>query len=347
MRMANEPIARFEQLEQMHKCIDVPRPGQAVYDKCISIAGWIFAEGRAPTACCVRAWLDGASIGETKLLFIRPDVSHFLALPREVPTAFRLLACVEGCDEARDATIELTASWEGDPAEYLIGKVSVHLLPAFLQKRDFGKVLFPAQKKVLHRENIYGSGPPVMEPDAGMLRFIFDYLTPRSSVLDVGCGAGAYGPALIAAGHQWTGLEIDPDCLGLLEKRGLPFRKIESGAEKFPCGDKEFDQAICIEVIEHIDHPERFLEEISRVVRHRALFSVPNTEVIPYFKDWESVPWHMLEGDHKNFFTRSSLRELLAPHFSRVEVFSYIEHPLRTRDGIALHAHLCAVADKE
>jgi hypothetical protein len=37
----------------------------------------------------------------------------------------------------------------------------------------------------------------------------------------------------------------------------------------------------------------------------------------------------------------------VAPHFSRVEVFSYIEHPLRTRDGIALHAHLCAVADKQ
>ena len=89
------------------------------------------------------------------------------------------------------------------------------------------------------------------------------------------------------------------------------------------------------------------MEEISRVVRHRARFSVPNIEVIPYFKDWETVPWHMLEGDHKNFFTRTSLRELLAPHFLRVEVFLYFEHPLRTRDGIPLHAHLCAVADKK
>ena len=89
------------------------------------------------------------------------------------------------------------------------------------------------------------------------------------------------------------------------------------------------------------------MEEISTVVRHRARFSVPNIEVIPYFKDWETVPWHMLEGDHKNFFTRTSLRELLAPYFLRVEVFLYLEHPLRTRDGIPLHAHLCAVADKK
>jgi SAM-dependent methyltransferase len=346
--MSNEAIQRFEKLAKMRKSIDAPQPGQGVYDECISIAGWVFAEDRAPTDCRVRAWLEGVFIGETTLLFVRPDVSEFLSLPHNVPTAFRFLARTAVCyDASPDATIELTASWKGDPVEYLIGKVCVHLVPAFLQKRDFGKVIFPAQETVLHRENIYGSGPPVLQPAAEMLRLIFDYLSPRSSVLDVGCGAGAYGPALVSAGHQWTGLEIDPNCLELLEKRGLPFRKTAANTEQFPCADEEFDEAICIEVLEHIPNPERFLREISRVVRQRALFSVPNIEVIPYFKDWETVPWHLLEGDHKNFFTRTSLGQLLAPHFSRVEVFSYMEHTLRTRDGIALHAHLCAVTDKE
>ena len=338
---------RLEELAQMHKCIDAPRPDQTVYDECISIAGWIFAEGRDPAGCRVRAWLEGAPIGETRLLFARPDVSDFLSLPHDVPTAFRFLARAAGCNEAsRDATIELTASWDGDAAEYLIGKVSVHIVPAFLQKRHFGEVVFPEQSRLLHRENIYGSGPPVLEPGVQMLRLILDYLSPGSSVIDVGCGAGAYGPALIGAGHQWTGLELNPHCLQLLQERGLPFRRITPSAQAFPCGNEEFDEVICIEVLEHIEDPKSFLQEVSRVVRKRTLFSVPNIEVIPYFKDWEAVPWHLLEGDHKNFFTRASLRELLAPHFSRVEVFSYIEHPLRTRDGIALHAHLCAVADK-
>src|SRR5215467_4285098 len=100
--MANAPIERFEPLEQMHKCIDFPRPGQIVYDQSISIAGWVFVEGRAPAACHVRAWLDGTSIGETELLFIRPDVSQFLALPPDTPTAFRFLACVKECNETRN-----------------------------------------------------------------------------------------------------------------------------------------------------------------------------------------------------------------------------------------------------
>jgi len=332
---------------EIQKCIDAPRPDQAVYDECISIAGWIFSEGRTPGACRVRAWLEGAPIGETRVLFARRDVSDFLSLAHDVPTAFRFLARAPGCDEAsRDTKIELTASWSGDAAEYSIGEVSVHLVPAGLHKRHFGEVVFPTQSRVLHRENIYGSGPPVLEPGVEVLHLILDYLSPRGSVLDVGCGAGVYGPPLMTAGHQWTGLEVNPDCLQLLEQSGLPFRHATRGTERFPCTDEEFDEAICIEVLEHIEHPKPFLKEISRIVRHRALFSVPNMEVIPYLKDWETVPWHMLEGDHKNFFTRTSLRELLFPHFSGVEVFSYADHPLRTRDGIALHAHLFAVVDK-
>ena len=86
-----------------------------------------------------------------------------------------------------------------------------------------------------------------------MLRLVLEYLSPRSSVLDVGCGAGVYGPALIAAGHHWTGLEVNPHCLQLLEQRGLPFRRAARGTERFPCGDEEFDEAICIEVLEHIE----------------------------------------------------------------------------------------------
>jgi SAM-dependent methyltransferase len=345
--MPSETVPRFEKSLGKSKCIDSPQPDQTVYDECISISGWIFAAGRDPSACRVRAWFDGALIGETRVLFARPDVSEFLSLPHDVPTAFRFLArLAQGIDGPRDATLQLSASWTGDAAEYQIGKVSLRLVPASLQNRPYGEVVYPAQSTVLHRVNIYGSGPPMLEPGNEMLQLILDYLSPRSSVVDVGCGAGAYGPALIAAGHQWTGLEVNPHCLELLEQRGLPFRKTEAGPQRFPCGEREFDAAICVEVLEHIEHPEPFLEEISRIVRQRALFTVPNIEVLPYLKDWEAVPWHMLEGDHKNFFTRTSLRELLAPHFSRVEVFSCIEHPLRTRDGLPLHAHFFAVADK-
>ena len=150
----------------------------------------------------------------------------------------------------------------------------------------------------------------------------------------------------MAAGHNWLGLETNPHCCGILERRQLPFRRVEVGSRALPCPDGEWDCAICIEVLEHLKDPETFLREMARVVRGRALFSVPNMEVLPYLYDWRVVPWHLLEADHKNFFTRASLRSLLMRFFPAVEVFSYGEHPLRTRDGVPLHVHLFAIADK-
>ena len=76
---------------------------------------------------------------------------------------------------------------------------------------------------------------------------------------------------------------------------------------RLPCSDAEYDSAICIEVLEHTKDPETFAAEIARIIRGRALFSVPNMELLPYLHDWRVVPWHLLEGDHKNFFTRASL----------------------------------------
>jgi SAM-dependent methyltransferase len=173
-----------------------------------------------------------------------------------------------------------------------------------------------------------------------------EYLPERSSVVDVGCGAGAYGPGLMADGHDWLGLESNAHCCDLLGRRQLPFRRVKLDSGDLPCADGEWDCAICIEVLEHTKDPETFLREIARAIRGRALFSVPNMEVLPYFHDWRVVPWHLLEGDHKNFFTRASLRNLLERYFRRVEVFSYGEHPLSTPEGVPLHQHFFAVGDK-
>ena len=117
------PNESFAKLAQMRKCIDTPRPAQAVYDECISISGWIFAEAREPSACRVRAWLEGIPIVETRLLFARADVSDFLSLPRDFPMAFRFLTrAVQPNGVSREATIEVTASWMAMPPNIQLGR---------------------------------------------------------------------------------------------------------------------------------------------------------------------------------------------------------------------------------
>lgn len=82
-----------------------------------------FAEAREPSACRVRGWLEGAPIGETRLLLARADVSDFLSLPRDFPVAFRFLTrAVQPNEASREATIEVTASWDGDASNIQLGR---------------------------------------------------------------------------------------------------------------------------------------------------------------------------------------------------------------------------------
>ena len=326
--------------------IDSPAPGQCVYDEALFVSGWVYDANRQAAPVGVRAYVDGRPCGETRILFQSPGVAANIGAARDARIAFRLLGkLVPQITAPSDAILRVVASWE-DGSSSTLAEQPMRLVPALLSERPFGEVVHPANENLLHRENIYGSGRPIEEPGIEVSNLLREYLPERASVVDVGCGAGAYGPPLMAAGHSWLGLESNPHCCSILERRQLPFRRVDLESRELPCADGEWDCAICIEVLEHTKDPEAFLREIARAIRGRALFSVPNMELIPYLYDWRVVPWHLLEGDHKNFFTRGSLGGLLAQFFSHVEIFSYGEHPLRTRDGVPLHVHLFAVADK-
>jgi 2-polyprenyl-3-methyl-5-hydroxy-6-metoxy-1,4-benzoquinol methylase len=325
--------------------LDLPAAGETVYDQTILLSGWVYAAGRDPATCRVRAFLEEDCLAETTHLFQRRDVCQHLGLADSVPTGFRMLGRTStGLTEARDATLRLVASYHDD-LEHRFAEQRVRLIPARLRDRPHGEVVRPDNAALLHRENIYGSGPPAELPSDEAMILVENYLPEGASIVDVGCGAGAYADRLTRAGHDWVGLEANPDCCAILERRRLPFRKVDLPSGRLPGADQEWDCAICIEVLEHIAEPETFLREIRRITRQRALFSVPNIEVLPYLHDWGVVPWHMLEADHKNFFTRASLRALLRKAFRTAEVFPYGQHSLRTRDGIAVFSHLFAITE--
>ena len=337
----------FPENSHLRGKIDNPRPHERVFDQAISISGRVDLGSAEPSGWQVQAWSADILIGETGLLFFEPESHSIKESFRTEGARFRLLARFpQSIESERDIKIRVTAMRSPGQIKNVIGELSVRAVPSALDRKHYGDVLQPTQKSLLHRENIYGSGPPVEEANPEAVRLMLEYLPRQSRVLDVGCGAGAYGPPLIAAGHSWLGLEVNPACCAILDRRALPYRQSKPDEKVFPVENQDFDCAICIEVLEHIANPNSFLSEIARAIRQRAIFSVPNLEIIPYFASLQVVPWHLLEADHKNFFTRTSLHALLSQHFRIVEVFSYAEHPVHTREGIAVDAHLFAVADK-
>lgn len=128
------------------------------------------------------------------------------------------------------------------------------------------------------------------------------YLTARQyvagkRVLDIACGEG-YGSKLL---KDWgaasvVGVDVSPEALrvanALFSEDGVTF--LNHTAEELPFDANSFDVVVSFETIEHLDHPEKFLAEISRVVKFNGtvLISCPNDNYYARNEEAFSNPFH-------------------------------------------------------
>lgn len=184
----------------------------------------------------------------------------------------------------------------------------------FVQPHYFN--LLTAQD-VLHREHIYGFGPP----NQGISGEIIPLLSLlKNKVLDFGCGSGATVRHLRSHGVDASGLELNSEIINnSLRSDVRPFITLYDGRMPSPFASKSFDCVYSSEVLEHIPNCEAAVAEMARLTRDQLILTTPDISAIPIGFRSGAVPWHLLEGTHVNFFTQFSLRRLLERHFSRIE----------------------------
>lgn len=328
----------------MQASLDLPTADRVHDALSLPVQGWVWAgTDRQATIAAIEVWAEGRCLGKTSLLYPRDDVALALGIPSSSRTGFSLLlAAADHAGRSQPLELSVRARWF-DGTEEVIATRAVPLGGIDYRQGAWGILVQPDFTGVVRREHMYNSGPSLAEGNPETLALLHRYLPPApAAVIDVGCGLGYYGKHLLGSGYRWLGVEIKADDCAQLAAAGLPFRQVDGGALPFP--DGEFDAGICIEVLEHVENPWEFIAEVRRVIRRRLIISVPNAELVTYWREHLAVPWHLLEADHKSFFSRASLRALLQPLFSSVEILSYGEAPLRTREGAALGYQLLAVA---
>ena len=333
--------------------LDEPAPGTPVDPLCFIVRGWVWQGVEQPDLDAVEAWCGDALLGETAGFYVRPDVNAALALPAAARAGFELA----GHHAALPAMVSATASAPTGGAFELVlrarrrdgsrtaplANTRVESIVRDYRTNHFGVLLDQHTTAVQRHDNIFATGPSLASGSGELAALLRRYLgPPPRRVVDVGCGIGSYGRDLLVDGYDWLGVEVKASDCAELARLGLPHRHVDG--HTLPFADAAFDAAICLEVLEHIDDPAPFLREIHRVAPRQLLVSVPNCELLGYLWDYRATPWHMLETDHKNFFTRWSLGALLRQFYPRVELRFHTPYPLRTLEGTPLHYHLFAIA---
>jgi ubiquinone/menaquinone biosynthesis C-methylase UbiE len=138
-----------------------------------------------------------------------------------------------------------------------------------------------------------------------------------SSILDVGCGFGAYSFALSKEGRKCVGCDINVDYLRKAARTGLPAVHVDS---VFPFRDRSFDTVLIFEVLEHVYDVDKVLAEAFRVARQNVLITVPNSENIEQMKANDVTYAHMLSSDHLHFFDPLSLEQLLRRYADQISI---------------------------
>ncbi len=105
---------------------------------------------------------------------------------------------------------------------------------------------------------------------AELLRFS----TPGAAV-DIGAASGAHCRVLAEHGWRATGIDLSPDAVALARARGV--EAYQGDARYLPLPPCEYDLALALDVLEHIEDDARAAAEIARVLRPGgiALLSVP------------------------------------------------------------------------
>lgn len=109
---------------------------------------------------------------------------------------------------------------------------------------------------------------------------VLKFIKPvNGSVLDIGCHSGTFTKKILnkIGSNKIYGIDISHSAINLAKKR-IPDGHFEVvNAEKLPFINNFFDAIFCLEVLEHVDHPEKVIEEIKRVLKigGYAIFLVP------------------------------------------------------------------------
>lgn len=119
-----------------------------------------------------------------------------------------------------------------------------------------------------------------------------------ASLLDVGCGGGFLSNAFAGLGYQVTGIDISNESLVVAARHDPTgtVRYLCGDAYRLPFPDASFEVVTAMDFLEHVEHPAKVIEEISRVLKPNGLFFYHtfNRNPISRFVVIQLVEWLVL-----------------------------------------------------
>jgi 2-polyprenyl-3-methyl-5-hydroxy-6-metoxy-1,4-benzoquinol methylase len=150
--------------------------------------------------------------------------------------------------------------------------------------------------------------------------FVRDAVGTGHDVLDIGCGEGFLDIQFHDAGNKVWGIDFLPEAKYGNAMEGYAQAELNQGLQPYPemLHDRQFDKILLMDVLEHLQHPEKVLEDCKPLLRSNGaiIVSVPNVvnisvRLMMLVGKFEYSDRGILDRTHLRFYTRASARRLL------------------------------------
>jgi len=91
----------------------------------------------------------------------------------------------------------------------------------------------------------------------------------KGRALDIGCHSGLFTKQILQSSNiqQIYGVDISAQAIALAKNRIKKGRFFVADAHKLPFKDNFFDSIVCLEMLEHVENPQKVISEINRVLK--------------------------------------------------------------------------------
>jgi len=155
------------------------------------------------------------------------------------------------------------------------------------------------------------------------------YIEERFSVLEVGCGAAESSLRIhftlsnLKPKVPFEASEYDIRYVEKINSLNYPFKVTHETVYNLKRDNGAFDLIFLLEVLEHLEFPEKAVEELFRVSSKYVVISVPNEPIwrmanmarFQYLKDFGNTPGHI------NHYNEKKLAKIIKPYGKVIKVF--------------------------
>lgn len=147
----------------------------------------------------------------------------------------------------------------------------------------------------------------------------------NARILEVGCGAAESSSRLfkMLKNQHFEASEYDERYITKLNTINLPFIITQESVYEMRREDNSFDCIFLLEVLEHLEFPEKAKKELYRVSRKNVVISVPNEPIWKisnilrgkYIRFGGNTPGHI------NHYSARSLSKFFSSHFDIIKIY--------------------------